>query len=112
MPSRFAQMLPYMPSAPPRPPPALESSVLSWLTMPVLDPVEQRHAGRGICIQLLLGGDDLDLVGVDVESQFRSRNLLAGIMDTLQLRKVPVCSFKQVSGCRGHGAAFSCLRRR
>jgi hypothetical protein len=39
IPSRFAQMLPYMPSAPPRPPPALESSVLSWLTMPVLDPI-------------------------------------------------------------------------
>jgi hypothetical protein len=29
--------------------------------------VEQRHAGRGICIQRLLSGDDLDLVGVDLE---------------------------------------------
>ncbi len=74
--------------------------------------VEQRHAGRGICIQHLLGGDDLDLVRVDIEPQFRSGNLLAGIVDTLQLREVPVRSLKQVSGCRGHGAAFSCLRRR
>src|SRR6266849_2731813 len=29
--------------------------------------VEQRHAGRGICIQHLLGSDDLDLVRVDIE---------------------------------------------
>ena len=74
--------------------------------------VEQQHAGRGICIQHLLCGDDLDLVGVDLEPQFRSRNLLAGIVDTLQLLELPVRSLKQVSGCRGHGAAFSCLRRR
>jgi hypothetical protein len=59
-----------------------------------------------------LGSDDLDLVRVDIEPQFRSGNLLAGIVDTLQLRDVPVRSLKQVSGCRGHGAAFSCLRRR
>ena len=31
---------------------------------------------------------------------------------TLQLLELPVRSLKQVSGCRGHGAAFSCLRRR
>src|SRR5450755_1733062 len=37
IPSWFPQMLPYTPSAPGSPPPALESSVLSWLTMPVLD---------------------------------------------------------------------------
>jgi hypothetical protein len=29
--------------------------------------VEQRHAGRGVRIQHLLGGDDLDLAGIDVE---------------------------------------------
>src|SRR5258708_38197274 len=63
--------------------------------------VEQQHAGRGICIQHLLCGDDLDLVGVDLEPQFRSRNLLAGIVDTLQLLDLPVRSLTQVSGCRG-----------
>jgi hypothetical protein len=74
--------------------------------------VEQRHADRRIGIQHLLRGDDLDLVGIGVEAQFSSRNLLAGIVDTLQLREVPVRSFKKVFGCRGHGAVFSCLRRR
>src|SRR5258705_7599297 len=56
--------------------------------------VEQRHAGRGIGIQHLLCGDDLDLVRVDLEPQFRSRNLLAGIVDTLQLLELPVRSLK------------------
>ena len=74
--------------------------------------VEQRHADRGIGIQHLLRGDDLDLVGIDVEPQFRSRNLLAGVVDALQRREIPVRSFEQSFGCRGHGAAFSCLRRR
>ncbi len=54
---------------------------------PVL--VEQRHAGRGIGIQHLLRGDHLDLVRVGVEPEFGSRNLLARIVDTLQLRRSP-----------------------
>ena len=77
---------------------------------PVL--VEQRHADRGIGIEHLLGGDDLDLVGIDVEPEFGSRDLLAGIVDALQCREIPVGAFEQALGCRGHGAAFSCFRRR
>ena len=38
---------------------------------PVL--VEQRHADRGIGVQHLLGGDDLDLVGIDVEPELGLR---------------------------------------
>ena len=49
--------------------------------------VEQRHASGGVGIQHLLGGDDLDLVGIDVEPEFGSRNLLAGIVDALQFGK-------------------------
>ena len=74
--------------------------------------VKQRHAGRGIGIQHLLRGDHLDLVRVGVEPEFGSRNLLARIVDALQLREVPLCSLKQARGCRGHGAAFSCFPRR
>src|ERR1700730_8419482 len=77
---------------------------------PVL--VEQRHADGRIGIQHLLGGDDLDLVGVDVKPELGARYLLAGIVDALQHREVPVGSLKQVSGCRGHDAAFSWLWRR
>ena len=70
--------------------------------------VEQRHAGRGIGIQHLLGGDDLDLVGVDVEPQFGPRDLLAGVMNALQRREIPVGGFVQALG--GHGAVFSFRR--
>jgi len=74
--------------------------------------VEQRHAGRGIGVEHLLGGDDLDLVRIDIESQFGARDLLAGVMDALQLGEIPVRSLKQALGCCSHGAAFSWFRRR
>ena len=74
--------------------------------------VEQRHADRGIGVQHLFRGDDLDLVGIDVEPQFRPRNRLAGLEDALQRREIPIRAFEQSFGCRGHDAAFSCLARR
>ena len=80
---------------------------------PVL--VEQRHADRGIGVQHLLGGDDLDLVGIDVEPEFGQRDLLAGIMDTLQGPEIPIRSLEQPPGgfgLVGHGAVFSCFPRR
>jgi len=52
-------------------------------------------------------------LGIDVEPQFRSRNLLAGIVNMLQLREVPV-RLPQ-TGIRLFAVmarAFSCLRRR
>ena len=36
-------------------------------------PVEKRHAGRGIGVEHLLGGDDLDLIGECVETQLLLR---------------------------------------
>ena len=72
--------------------------------------VEQRHADRGIGVQHLLGGDDLDLVGIDVEPEFGARDLLAGVVDALQGRKIPIGSLEQAFGC--HGAVFSCFPRR
>src|ERR1700692_2928942 len=76
---------------------------------PVL--VEQRHAGRGVGVQHLLGGNDLDLVGIDIKPELGSRDLLTGIVNMLQFLEIPVCSLKQALGCRVHGAAFSFWRR-
>ena len=74
--------------------------------------VEQRHADRRIRVQHLLGGNDLDLVGVDVELQFVPRNLLAGVADPLQRPEVPVGALKQQLVGRGHDAFLSCWLRR
>ncbi|MGY4497449.1 hypothetical protein ACVWYH_001376 [Bradyrhizobium sp. GM24.11] len=69
---------------------------------PVL--VKQRHADGGIGIQHLLGGDDLDLVRVDVEAKILQRHFLAGIGDALQGVEIPIGAFEQAFR---HGAAFS-----
>jgi hypothetical protein len=58
-------------------------------------PQNEGATGRFLLQQMVAVAEleaDLDLVGVDVEPQLRSRNLLAGIVDTLQLREVPVRS--------------------
>ena len=60
---------------------------------PVL--VEQRHSDRRIDIEHLLGGDDLDLVGIDVQAEFVDGDLLAGIVDALQRGEIPVCTFEK-----------------
>src|SRR5262245_29291258 len=73
--------------------------------------VEQGHADRGICIEHLLGGDDLDLVGIDVEPELAERDLLAGVVHALQDREIPVgAAVEPFAG--GHGAARSFPRRR
>src|SRR6185295_10596793 len=74
--------------------------------------VEQRHADRRIRVQHLLGGNDLDLVGIDIEPQFVPRHLLAGVADPLQRAEVPVRSLKQQLVRRGHDAFLSCWLRR
>src|SRR5262245_3367613 len=76
---------------------------------PVL--VEQRHADRGIGIEHLLRGDDLDLVGIDVEPELAERNLLAGIVHALQDGEIPVGAAVEPFA-RGHDAARSFPRRR
>src|SRR5262245_35195258 len=76
---------------------------------PVL--VEQRHADRGIGIEHLLGGDDLDLVGIDVEPKLAERNLLAGVVHPLQDGEIPVGTAVEPFA-RGHDAARSFPRRR
>jgi len=35
-------------------------------------------------IQHLLGGDDFDLVRIDVEAEFVKRDVLAGVVDALE----------------------------
>src|SRR5262245_49293162 len=74
--------------------------------------VEQRQAAGGIGIQHLLRRDDLDLVGIDAQPEFGSRNLIARIVDALQRVKAPIRSFEQASRGRSHGTAFTCLGRR
>ena len=59
---------------------------------PVL--VIQRHADRGVGVEHLLGGDDLDLVRIDVEAEFGERDILAGVVDALQRREIPVGAFE------------------
>src|SRR5262245_55829749 len=73
--------------------------------------VEQGHSDRGIGIEHLLCGDDLDLVGIDVEPEFAERNLLAGVVHALQDGEIPIGAAVEPSG-RGHDAARSFPRRR
>ena len=78
---------------------------------PVL--VEQRHADRGIGIQHLLGGDDLDLVGIDVEPEFGSarspRRRRGCAAASGNPNPLPRTGARRSSR---HGAAFSCFPRR
>ncbi|MHC2468614.1 hypothetical protein ACVIHD_007626 [Bradyrhizobium embrapense] len=67
---------------------------------PVL--VEQRHADRGIGVEHLLGGDHLDLVGIDVEPEFLARDLFAGIVNPLQRLEIPVGALEQAFAGRPH----------
>ena len=59
---------------------------------PVL--VEQRHAGRGIGVEHLLGGDDLDLVGDRCRGRARLCAISAHrVVDALERVEVPVRAF-------------------
>jgi hypothetical protein len=54
---------------------------------PVL--IAERHPHRGIGIHHLLGGDDLDLVGVDIQPEVVHRNLADDLVVTLDHRERP-----------------------
>src|SRR5262249_46548219 len=73
--------------------PAVESLVMGKMLAegPVL--VKERHADRGIDVEHLLGGDDLDLVGIDGEAQLVDGDLFAGIVNALERLEVPVGAF-------------------
>lgn len=60
---------------------------------PVL--VHERHADRGIGVEHLFGGDDLQLVRVDAEAHFFERDLLDRVVSTRQRRKIPVGPLEQ-----------------
>jgi hypothetical protein len=75
---------------------------------PVL--VEQRHADRRIRVEHLLGGDDLDLVRVDVEAELIDRDPLDRIIDATDGAEVPVRPLVEEAGlfrCKRHGAALT-----
>ena len=65
---------------------------------PVL--VEQRHADRGVGVEHLLGGDDLDLVRVPGQAE-RARLDLAGVVDAPDGVEVPVVAGEQRLGRLG-----------
>jgi len=58
-------------------------------------PVHQRQADRRVGIEHLLGGDHLDLVGIDVEPELAERDLLDRRMNALQNGKIPVGPLEQ-----------------
>ena len=75
--------------------------------------VEQRHSDRRVGIEHLFGGDDLDLIGIDVEAEFAKRDLLAGVVHPLEDREVPVGALVQeFVACCSHGVARSRGSRR
>src|SRR6185437_1678678 len=55
---------------------------------PVL--VEQRHPDRGVGVQHLLGADDLDLIGIDVEPELLERDALHCLVGALDGAELPV----------------------
>lgn len=57
--------------------------------------VHERHAHRRIGIQHLLGGDDLELIGVYVETEIFERDLLDGIVGARQCLEIPVGTLEQ-----------------
>jgi hypothetical protein len=81
---------------------------------PVL--VEQGHADGGIGIEHLLGGDHLDLVGIDVESQLADADGLDGIMNALDRPEIPIRSMEEqavvLDYAHGTLAPASASRRR
>ena len=58
-------------------------------------PVHQRHADRGVGIEHLLGGDDLDLVGIDVEAELAQRDLAHRVVDLLDQLESPLRPVEQ-----------------
>ena len=58
-------------------------------------PVHQRHADRGIGVEHLLGRDDLDLVGIDVEPDLAQRDLAHRVVDLVDQLEAPLRPVEQ-----------------
>jgi len=58
-------------------------------------PVHQRQADRGIGIEHLLGGDDLDLHRVDVEPEVVERDPLDRLIGSAQRPEIPIGASEQ-----------------
>src|ERR1700730_7325980 len=75
--------------------------------------VEQGHPDRGIGVQHLLRRDHLDLVRVEIEPELRPRDFLAGVVDPLQGREIPVSALvESFAQGNGHGTVPARSRRR
>jgi hypothetical protein len=59
-------------------------------------PVHQRHAVGGVGVEHLLGGDDLDLVGVDIEAEIVERDVLDRVVGPVEQVEVPFRTLEQV----------------
>ena len=53
-------------------------------------PIHQRQADRGVGVEHLLGGDDLDLNRIDIEAEFVERDPLDRVVGLAQRREIPV----------------------
>ena len=80
-------------------------------------PVHQRHADRGVGIEHLLGRDNLDLVGIDVESELAQRDVahrIIGLADQIEAPLRPIkqraqrtCALGKLLGGGSHGLTCS-----
>ncbi len=61
--------------------------------------VHQRQADRGVSIEHLLGGDHLDLDGIDVEAEFVESDPLDRVVDPAQPGVIPIRTAEE----RGRG---------
>ncbi len=77
--------------------------------------VHQRHPVGGIGIKHLLGGNDFDLVRVDLEAKIIESDFLDRLIDPLHGFEVPVRTFEEWLDAGavdlGHGAVLSPARR-
>ena len=58
-------------------------------------PIEQRHAGRRIGVQHLLGRNDLDLIGENVEAELLVGDPLDRVMNTLNRPEIPILALEK-----------------
>src|ERR1700679_840874 len=69
--------------------------------------IHERHAERGIGVEHLLRGDDLNLVGIDIEAEFAKRDLLNGAINPIKRLEIP---FRLGEGGRARHHAASLFR--
>lgn len=73
--------------------------------------VEERHAGRGVGVEHLLGGDDLDLIGECIEPELLVRNVRDRVVDALDRAEIPILAFIEQLAAHQPTSAVLAARR-